>query len=109
IWLLLGGNNCGNASRKSRSAERRLESYFEIITNPSIFALKIFVRRVTECCLQLPSPLHRFHHCDLIGVLDVTAGGDAGSNAGHFESGAAELAGKIGGRGLAFDSGIGGE
>ena len=59
--------------------------------------------------LQLSPPLHRFQHRDLISIFDVTTGGDAGGDAGYFESGAAELAGKIGGRGFAFDGGIGGE
>src|SRR5216684_4226124 len=62
-----------------------------------------------EGTLQLSSPLHRFEHRDFVGVLDVAAGGDAGGDAGHFKSGAAELAGKIRGCGLAFDSWIRGE
>ena len=59
--------------------------------------------------LQLSPPLHRLQHRDLIRVLDVASGGNAGGDAGYFESDAPELAGKICGGGLAFDGGIGGE
>lgn len=50
-------------------------------------------------------------HGDLVGVLDVGAGGDAGGDAGDAQRGvqAVDLVGEVAGGGFAFDGGAGGE
>ena len=58
--------------------------------------------------LQLPAPLHRLEHGDLIGVLDVAADRDAHCDPRHFHSGALQLLRKVSRSGFPFNRGIGG-
>ena len=59
--------------------------------------------------LQFAAAFHGFQHGDFVGVFDVAADGNAGRDARDFQSCAAELSGKVGRGGFAFDGWIGGD